>query len=85
MGETLGGSCTGPNDLPTKRQKRPNSRLRLRWEETCRDRLFLLSVIVLGKGLDMLPLAMRGIVVAMNGAIHMLAVPMMGKSAFLDL
>jgi len=42
-------------------------------------------MIVLREGLDMLPLAMRRIIVSMDGAIHMLTVPMVGKSALLDL
>jgi hypothetical protein len=40
---------------------------------------------MLREGLDMLPFAMRRIVVSMDGAIHMLTIPMMGKSALLDL
>jgi hypothetical protein len=33
----------------------------------------------------MLPLPMRGIVVPMDGAIHLLSIPMMCKPTFLDL
>jgi hypothetical protein len=59
--------------------------VRLGWKEACIDRIFALPVIMLWKGLDMLPLAMRRIIVSMNGAIHMLTVPIMGKSALIDL
>jgi hypothetical protein len=59
--------------------------MRLCWKEACADRIFALAAIMLREGLDMLPLAMRRIVVSMDGAIHVLTVPMMGKSAWLDL
>jgi hypothetical protein len=85
MCETSGGRLTCPHDLSTKCQKRAHSLMRFGWKEACADRIFPLTVIVLREGLDMLPLAMRRIIVSMNGTIHMLAVPMVGKSALLDL
>jgi hypothetical protein len=59
--------------------------MRFFWKEACTDHIFALAVIMPWEGLDMLPLAMRRIVVSMDSAIHMLTVPMMGKSAWLDL
>jgi hypothetical protein len=83
--QTSGRCSACLHDLSTKCQKRPHRLTRLCWKEACADRIFALSVIMLREGLDMLPLAMRGIVVSMDSAIHMLTVPMMGKSALLDL
>ena len=85
MYETSGRRSACPHDLSTKCQKGSHGLVRLGWKEACIDRIFALPVIMLREGLGMLPLAMRRIVVSMDGAIHMLTVPMMGKSALLDL
>jgi len=82
--ENLGGCFAGPDDLPAKRQKRSNSLSGLSWQEAFGHRIFSLSMVVLGKGLDMLPLPMRRVIVSMDGAIQILPVPMMGEPAFLD-
>lgn len=54
-------------------------------KKACYHGIFALTVVVLGKGFDMLPLPMRRIVVPMDGAIHLLSIPMMCKPTFLDL
>jgi hypothetical protein len=79
------GRSACPHDLSTKCQTRSHRLIRLFWKAACTDHIFALAVIMLREGLDMLPLAMRRIVVSMDSAIHMLAVPMMGKSPLLDL
>jgi hypothetical protein len=73
------------NDLPTERQKRPYRLLRITGEEALRQRILSLSMVVLRKGLDMIPLPVGGVVVSMNRAIHVLPIPMMGESACLHL
>ena len=83
--QTSGRHSSSPHDLSAKCQKRSHRLMRLFWKEACTDHIFALAVIMLREGLDMLSLAMRRNVVSMDGAIHMLAVPMMGKSALLDL
>jgi hypothetical protein len=42
-------------------------------------------MVMLREGLDMSPLPMRGVIVSMNRAIHVLPIPMMGESALLYL
>src|SRR5713226_1339376 len=42
-------------------------------------------MVVLGKGFDTLPPAVRRVVVSMDRAIHILPVPVVGEPAFLDL
>jgi hypothetical protein len=40
-------------------------------------------MVMLREGLDMSPLPMRGVIVSMNRAVHVLPIPMMGESALL--
>ena len=83
--QTSGRRSACPHDLSTKCQKRSRRLMRLFWKDACTDHIFALVVIMLREGLDMLPLAMRRIVVSMDCTIHMLTVSMIGKSALLDL
>src|SRR5262245_34500456 len=71
----------GPDKLPTKHQKRSHSRLRGTRQQTFRHRILLLAMVMLRKGFDMSPLPMRGVIVSMDRAIHVMSIPMMGESA----
>src|SRR5215510_1748152 len=82
----ISGRCLAcPHELSTKSQKRSHSLTWLCRQEACLDRIFLPLVVVLWEGLDVLPLAMRRIIVAVDRTIHMPTIPMVGKSAWLDL
>jgi hypothetical protein len=84
-GKTLGGGCTSADHLPTKRQQRSDGLWRLLRQQAFGHRLFPLPMVVLGNGPHMPLCAMGGIVMAMDGPIHVLPVPMMREPTLLDL
>ena len=81
--QNLGGRFASTDHLSTKCQKRSHCLSGLLGQEAFGHRILPFPMVMLWKGLDMLPFPMGRIVVAMDGAIQMLPVPMMGKPAFL--
>jgi hypothetical protein len=73
------------DNLSAEREKGSDCFLWVLGQVALGHRVLMLPVMVLCKGLDMLPFPMRRVVGAIDGAIQMLPVPMMCKSAFLDL
>ncbi len=72
------------DDLSAKRQKRSYRLLGRFWQEALGHRPFTLFMAVLGKSFDMAPLSMGRVIVSMDGAIHILPVPVMSEPTFLN-
>jgi len=75
----------GLEHLMTKGQKGADCLGWFERQETCDDGILALSMVMLREGLNMLPPAMRRVIVPVDRAIYMLSLPMMRESSCLDL